>query len=581
MPKLTRILHLSDLHFGTKADAKNWHGQLTDDLRHELKCDKLDAIIVSGDVANFSEEDEYKAALFFFEEVCHDFSVDFDNLVIVPGNHDLNWAFSEKAYDRVNEKKKGLRKIVRSLFDANNKVISPINDDHYKDRFKFFSDFYRDIKGKPYPLEYEQQGIIHHLEKLNLLILGLNSAWQVDHHFTARADINSEALTEALNTINREPQYTNCRKFAVWHHPLTSRSEDRITDYGIMERLALNGFSVCFHGHLHKANSNLFRYDHPANGRKLEIVGAGTFGAPVKDWEPGHPLQYNLIEYTDKQLVVNTRCRTEINGAWKPHAIWTQGPGENPLAYYDIELPARDSSIKNGEPGETSDIRISPSDRVPSADENSKLNEKPAIPNNEELTHDTTKISEAPISPNFQTIKQPGTSTRPTPTTSNQKSAPAPTIAANLTKTIRENITTILNDQRLEPLVEEISRVFRQKKEINITTPVDVAKAIVSQDVVDIQHLLLEARKATIAVMESAGKTRNEINWMRKRVLKVVCWQILLAVNREWISQNGNSLTPTKFSGAVWLPVEKDSSVEVFHAAICGHCATFEIIENH
>ena len=65
-----------------------------------------------------------------------------------------------------------------------------------------------------------------------------------------------------------------------------------------MERLAQSGFSVCFHGHLHKTKSELFRYDHSAGGRKIEIVGAGTFGAPTKDWYPGYPLQYNLLKIT-------------------------------------------------------------------------------------------------------------------------------------------------------------------------------------------------------------------------------------------------------------------------------------------
>ncbi len=49
-----RILHLSDLHFGTIEDANLWHSQLTDGLKLELQCKRLDGLIISGDVANFS-----------------------------------------------------------------------------------------------------------------------------------------------------------------------------------------------------------------------------------------------------------------------------------------------------------------------------------------------------------------------------------------------------------------------------------------------------------------------------------------------------------------------------------------------
>lgn len=47
------ILHLSDLHFGTEENAVNWFSQLDDDLRRELGCERLNALVVSGDIANF------------------------------------------------------------------------------------------------------------------------------------------------------------------------------------------------------------------------------------------------------------------------------------------------------------------------------------------------------------------------------------------------------------------------------------------------------------------------------------------------------------------------------------------------
>ncbi len=48
------ILHLSDLHFGSEADARLWFSQLADDLKTDLHCRVLSLLIISGDIANFS-----------------------------------------------------------------------------------------------------------------------------------------------------------------------------------------------------------------------------------------------------------------------------------------------------------------------------------------------------------------------------------------------------------------------------------------------------------------------------------------------------------------------------------------------
>ncbi|MGK7871764.1 MAG: metallophosphoesterase [Xenococcaceae cyanobacterium] len=90
------ILHLSDLHFGNTQDAKNWHSQLADDLRQLLsqlqqgQPPRLDVLIISGDVANKSEPSEYEAAELFVNRLLPDFGLRQNQIVIVPGNHDLN-----------------------------------------------------------------------------------------------------------------------------------------------------------------------------------------------------------------------------------------------------------------------------------------------------------------------------------------------------------------------------------------------------------------------------------------------------------------------------------------------------------
>lgn len=334
---LKHILHLSDLHFGSIDNANKWYSQLADDLRYELDCSYLDILIISGDIANRSVPDEYTAAQQFLEALSKEFKLHAQQLVIVPGNHDLNWALSKKAYwlEWRDNYKGELRE---GKFIDLDDVLAVRNEADYQKRFTHFRNFYQAVKGEPYPLEYKCQAIIQHFEELNLLILGLNSAWQLDHHYKSRASIHSDALGNALNQIRQSQIYKDCFKVAVWHHPLTSSYEDRITDHGFMEQLAKAGFRLALHGHIHQAENNLYRYDLIAGGRKIDVISAGTFGAPTKELVPGYPWQYNLLKLEGNKMTVITRRREIPNGAWKPDARWLQGAGKDPLSRYEIEI---------------------------------------------------------------------------------------------------------------------------------------------------------------------------------------------------------------------------------------------------
>ncbi|NEP21837.1 HEAT repeat domain-containing protein [Moorena sp. SIO3I6] len=339
-PKPTQtmyILHLSDLHITTPEQATLWSNQLAQDLIQDLQIPHLDALILSGDIANYSTPDEYQAAQQFLDNLRQDFSLDSKQIVLVPGNHDLNWELAKRGYQLLDlEDYDG--ELKEGHYIKGEDVIRVRDEAKYQQRFAHFSQFYQAIKAQPYPLDYDQQAIIDYFPEQNLLILGLNSAWELDRYFRDRASIHSGALSNALTEIRRNPDYGNCLKIAVWHHALNSAGSDRITDQGFMEQLAQAGFRFFLHGHIHKAETSLFRYDLSPTGRKLDQIGAGTFGAPTRELIPGYPWQYNLLKVKDNQLTVYTRRREEINGAWKPDSRWTQGAGVGALDYYSIEL---------------------------------------------------------------------------------------------------------------------------------------------------------------------------------------------------------------------------------------------------
>ena len=89
------ILHLSDLHLGDDALAGIYRAQLETDLIQELGIRRLEYLVISGDVAVRSTEEEYRAAFALVDGLVKRFGLDASRVVVVPGNHDLNWDLSE------------------------------------------------------------------------------------------------------------------------------------------------------------------------------------------------------------------------------------------------------------------------------------------------------------------------------------------------------------------------------------------------------------------------------------------------------------------------------------------------------
>jgi 3',5'-cyclic AMP phosphodiesterase CpdA len=331
------ILHLSDLHFTKPEQAATWYSQLAEDLR-ELACDKLDLLILSGDVTQRSAKGEYDAAQQFIQKLGSEMKLSTGRVIMVPGNHDLSWDLAKSAYSLHRRDGYALLPPEGHYIAHGTDVLEVREEDAYKRRFEPFGAFYEAITGVPYSSEYGDQVTVHDFPAENLLVVGLNSAWEIDHHFRARASIHDGALSHALNRIRQTAAFAGRTKMAVWHHPLTSPGDDRIKETGFMQRLAQAGFRIVLHGHIHKAENGLYRYDMSADGRKLDVLSAGTFGAPAQDWVPGYPLQYNLLRLSGDSLTVETRKREEPGGAWQPDARWLTGPHKDPLPRYEIKL---------------------------------------------------------------------------------------------------------------------------------------------------------------------------------------------------------------------------------------------------
>lgn len=331
--KQIRILHLSDIHLGTTAQVQCYFTQLATDLTQNLNVKQLNYLVISGDIANRSTQEEYDAAFELVDKLVKRYGLDPSRIVIVPGNHDLNWELSETAYTFVPKRKLPNPLPEGKYIDAGSAGALICDENEYKKRFDYFSDrFYKKIYSKSYPQEYDQQAIIHPCPEDKILFLGLNSCWEIDHEYKDRAGIHPNAIANALDQI-LTGKYDGWLKIAVWHHPVNSAESMKNTAF--LEQLAVNGFQVGIHGHIHEAKDENFQYD---TRRGLRIIAAGTFGAPAKEQVTGIPLQYNLLTLDPDSgvMTVKTRKKEKADGAWSADARW--GDKNNPVPRYNINL---------------------------------------------------------------------------------------------------------------------------------------------------------------------------------------------------------------------------------------------------
>ena len=156
---MTRILHLSDLHMNISSDTETMSSKLISDLRDKsgLKIDRLDYLVITGDLTSHAAPEEFNKAYDFVSIVLNNFSLNPARCVIVPGNHDVNW--DERVYEWVP-----LRKVKKEELREGTYVTKGdgylIRDERlYPRRFKNFSDkFYKFLIQEEYSFSLRGTG---------------------------------------------------------------------------------------------------------------------------------------------------------------------------------------------------------------------------------------------------------------------------------------------------------------------------------------------------------------------------------------------------------------------------------------
>jgi 3',5'-cyclic AMP phosphodiesterase CpdA/adenine/guanine phosphoribosyltransferase-like PRPP-binding protein len=211
------IIHISDLHVCEHLDDDGNIINSSWFTRHEIpfgediitfikKKKKILGIedfylIVSGDLSNTSSTIEYIHTKAILAKLHLGLKISLKNILIIPGNHDINWFENKKAFEE-------------SKTAGHPKKSWEFNIQKFGFFKSFYDDFYStiDINFNP------ENNIVHiiPIEEIKVLLIGLNSILFSSYIAKEYGDFELEKLDNELGqALTAYPDYTN---IAIFHH---------------------------------------------------------------------------------------------------------------------------------------------------------------------------------------------------------------------------------------------------------------------------------------------------------------------------------------------------------------------------
>lgn len=286
-----KLAVMSDLHIGISARSKDLcpHTKskaIETDFKSKFIAFldknnvKADYVVVPGDITDSADPNEFELASSLITEIASQLEVPANKIIVVPGNHDVNWAIL-----KINPNdNSGVFHKLRYAPLTNEKLI--------------FSNILN--SGTHNLLDYPH---IKVWEYDSAVVVGLNSSWDDDpkiavHHGLVQQESINE-LEKVLNTLDLDTP--RLKIFVVHHHPVAySDPLPSSPDFSMMTNspnllklLQSKQFDLCIHGHKHVP-----RFDSISigSGFPLAILAAGSLSAILDTrWSGCVNNQFHLV----------------------------------------------------------------------------------------------------------------------------------------------------------------------------------------------------------------------------------------------------------------------------------------------
>lgn len=361
------ILHISDLHQNLKDEIppEVLLDTLTNDFERYSQSNPqipLPALcVVSGDVvygvapgANKTVDElerQYDQAHSFLVGLCNRFFNDErDRVVILPGNHDVDYSkvIQSGSFLPIPKATADKSALVGELFSPNSSLrwswsklsFFRVDDQTvYKNRLSQFARFYSRFynEERTYSLEPSAQFDVFDYPDLNFCMVALNSCYHNDP-MNRVGKIHPSALAAACREL-KSPTRAGWCLGASWHHDVAGGpGHEDFLDSGFVQLLLDAGVTIGLHGHRHRSDCFDQKNRLGDEPRKMTVVAASTLCAGPTNLTPGVPRGYNVIEVDPDGLSGRVHSRHMVNQL-QNLPVW--GPGlfvDTNRSFMDFEL---------------------------------------------------------------------------------------------------------------------------------------------------------------------------------------------------------------------------------------------------
>jgi hypothetical protein len=363
------ILHISDLHRSPMDPIGNDEllSSLVSDFERAATEDPgfgpPDAVVISGDLVQgvpLGEPDheaiihtQYEVALDLVGRLCDRFlGSDRSRIVVVPGNHDVDWnvAFSamqpipndDLIRSPIRPRDMGPRADLR--WDWRERTAYRIADraryDARLDQYRrFVAVMYAGVALR-YPISPNASYAMFDLNAGRIGVAAFNSCFGNDC-FAFHGAIASDAVAQAHMDLHDQGRGYDLL-MAVWHHSIEGPPE--ATDYmdiATIYDLIGKGFRLGLHGHQHRGEVSQ-SYLHLPQREPMAIISAGSLCAGPIELPTGVNRQYNVLEIADDCRNVRVHVREMAVGTVFAPALRSDLGGRG---YVDMKIGAPLSPI--------------------------------------------------------------------------------------------------------------------------------------------------------------------------------------------------------------------------------------------
>jgi hypothetical protein len=319
------ILHLTDLHFaaGPNAGQHRWdiaaggpNGTLAEQVGLALRGLPIGIIIVSGDFTYIAHADEFDLAERSINALLGSFGLGPDNLVIVPGNHDIAWTAGD-AYN----------------------PATPVAYAPEAARTRYQS-FYTRLMRHPPNTDFSmaRRFVLPNGAVVDVCGLNSSSLEQGPHYLAGMGRVTPIAFGRVREAIEwrQDRPAPSLRIIAIHHHLTATEDLENAAEYSkgfgmaidakrILRDAAQSGVQLILHGHRHRCfvwNEGVYARpeftEQKWNLGQVGIVGGGSVGSTDVD---GNRNFFNLLELSPEAVNLHI-YRSQNAAAFERMTTW-------------------------------------------------------------------------------------------------------------------------------------------------------------------------------------------------------------------------------------------------------------------